>query len=273
MIREFDLIRDAAAYVRAENPKPQIGMILGSGWDLVTDAVEHQVRTPYSSVPGMKSSTVEGHAGEWVQGELSGKRVAIMSGRLHYYEGYSLSDITFPVRVLKEMGASVLIVTNAAGAVNTDYRCGDLMLIRDHINMTANNPLMGDNLREQGPRFPDMSTAYDRELRKIASQVAMEQELMMREGVYAQMTGPSFETPAEIRMLRAIGADAVGMSTVPEVIVARHAGMRVLGISCMTNMAAGVLDQPLSHQEVLDTAKRMRGQFLNYMRALVGQIS
>jgi purine-nucleoside phosphorylase len=264
----METIRRAAAQVKGDRA-PTIGLILGSGWNLVIDSVQNPVHVPYAQVPGMKTSTVPGHAGEWVLGDIGAKSVAIMSGRLHYYEGYALSDIVFPVRMMKAMGVETLIVTNAAGAINTSYECGDLMLIADHICLTANSPLFGPNIDELGPRFPDMSAAYDKELRALAKCAAADLHFAVREGVYAQMTGPSFETPAEIRMLRTLGADAVGMSTVPEVVAARHAGLRVLGLSCMTNMAAGVLDQPLSHAEVLETANRMKGRFKAYLEAVV----
>ena len=200
---------------------------------------EDAVKLPYSEIPGFPRSTVAGHAGMWCCGTLHGKRVVMMQGRFHYYEGYGMKDVTLPVRVMQKIGVKTLIVTNAAGGVNLGYHPGELMVIGDMFSMTAQNPLIGPNLDAFGPRFPDMSCAFDKELR-AGARCANEQGFALREGVYAQMTGPTYETPAEIRMLRTLGADAVGMSTVPEVIVARHGGMRVLGISCITNMAAGI---------------------------------
>ena len=205
----------------------------------------------------------------WCCGTLHGKGVVMMQGRFHYYEGYSMKDVTLPVRVMQKIGVKTLIVTNAAGGVNMGYHPGDLMVIGDMFSLTAQNPLIGPNLDAFGPRFPDMSCAFDKELRALAHACAGEQGFALREGVYAQMTGPTYETPAEIRMLRTLGADAVGMSTVPEVIVARHGGMRVLGISCITNMAAGILDQPLNHAEVTETANRVKGQFRNLLDRII----
>ncbi len=266
-------IEKAAQYLekKIEN-KPEIAIVLGSGQGDFAQQIENAVHVPYAEIPGFKTSTVAGHSGEWVLGTLKGKQVAVMAGRLHYYEGYSLRDVTFPVRVMAKLGIKTLVVTNAAGGIDTAYEVGNLMLISDHINFTAANPLFGANLDEFGPRFLDMSKAYDGELRRQAQAVAAQQGLSLREGVYAQMPGPSYETPAEIRMLRAMGADAVGMSTVPEVVVARHCGIRVLGISCITNMAAGVLDQPLSHAEVIAASKKVKGVFQSLLTGLIEKI-
>lgn len=272
-MNSMEKIERAAGYVRERiGAAPQVGLILGSGWGDFAQAVSPSVRIPYGEVPGFQVSTVQGHAGEWAFGQLSGHEVAMMVGRLHYYEGHSLSDITLPVRVMQALGVRTLIVTNAAGGINTQFDVGDLMLISDHINLTGVNPLFGPNLESLGPRFPDMSKAYDPELRALARRVAMDQQFAVREGVYAQMTGPSFETPAEIRMLRTLGADAVGMSTVPEVVVARHMGLRVLGISCITNMAAGVLDQPLSHAEVMEVSQRVKGRFRAFLTEVIARL-
>ena len=249
--------------------KADIGVILGSGLGDYAEALEDAVKLPYSEIPGFPRSTVAGHAGMWCCGTLYGKRVVMMQGRFHYYEGYSMKDVTLPVRVMQKIGVKTLIVTNAAGGVNLGYHPGELMVIGDMFSMTAQNPLIGPNLDAFGPRFPDMSCAFDKELRALAHECANEQGFALREGVYAQMTGPMYETPAEIRMLRTLGADAVGMSTVPEVIVARHGGMRVLGISCITNMAAGILDQPLNHAEVTETANRVKGQFRNLLDRII----
>ena len=269
MMDEMKRIDEAAAKVLAVCGKADIGVILGSGLGDYAEALEDAVKLPYSEIPGFPRSTVAGHAGMWCCGTLYGKRVVMMQGRFHYYEGYGMKDVTLPVRVMQKIGVKTLIVTNAAGGVNMGYHPGDLMVIGDIFSMTAQNPLIGPNLDAFGPRFPDMSCAFDKELRALAHECANEQGFALREGVYAQMTGPTYETPAEIRMLRTLGADAVGMSTVPEVIVARHGGMRVLGISCITNMAAGILDQPLNHAEVTETANRVKGQFRNLLDRII----
>ena len=269
MMDEMKRIDEAAAKVLAVCGKADIGVILGSGLGDYAEALEDAVKLPYSEIPGFPRSTVAGHAGMWCCGTLHGKRVVMMQGRFHYYEGYGMKDVTLPVRVMQKIGVKTLIVTNAAGGVNLGYHPGELMVIGDMFSMTAQNPLIGPNLDAFGPRFPDMSCAFDKELRALAHECANEPGFALREGVYAQMTGPTYETPAEIRMLRTLGADAVGMSTVPEVIVARHGGMRVLGISCITNMAAGILDQPLNHAEVTETANRVKGQFRNLLDRII----
>ena len=269
MMDEMKRIDEAAAKVLAVCGKADIGVILGSGLGEYAEALEDAVKLPYSEIPGFPRSTVAGHAGMWCCGTLYGKRVVMMQGRFHYYEGYGMKDVTLPVRVMQKIGVKTLVVTNAAGGVNLGYHPGELMVIGDIFSMTAQNPLIGPNLDAFGPRFPDMSCAFDKELRALAHECANEQGFALREGVYAQMTGPTYETPAEIRMLRTLGADAVGMSTVPEVIVARHGGMRVLGISCITNMAAGILDQPLNHAEVTETANRVKGQFRNLLDRII----
>ena len=269
MMDEMKRIDEAAAKVLAVCGKADIGVILGSGLGDYAEALEDAVKLPYSEIPGFPRSTVAGHAGMWCCGTLYGKRVVMMQGRFHYYEGYGMKDVTLPVRVMQKIGVKTLIVTNAAGGVNLGYHPGELMVIGDMFSMTAQNPLIGPNLDAFGPRFPDMSCAFDKELRALAHECANEQGFALREGVYAQMTGPTYEPPAEIRMLRTLGADAVGMSTVPEVIVARHGGMRVLGISCITNMAAGILDQPLNHAEVTETANRVKGQFRNLLDRII----
>ena len=269
MMDEMKRIDEAAAKVLAVCGKADIGVILGSGLGDYAEALEDAVKLPYSEIPGFPRSTVAGHAGMWCCGTLYGRRVVMMQGRFHYYEGYGMKDVTLPVRVMQKIGVKTLIVTNAAGGVNLGYHPGELMVIGDIFSMTAQNPLIGPNLDAFGPRFPDMSCAFDKELRALAHECANEQGFALREGVYAQMTGPTYETPAEIRMLRTLGADAVGMSTVPEVIVARHGGMRVLGISCITNMAAGILDQPLNHAEVTETANRVKGQFRNLLDRII----
>lgn len=267
-------IREAAKYIREKcKATPQIGLILGSGLGVLADEITDAAHIPYQEIPHFPVSTVEGHAGELIVGELEGKSVLVMAGRFHLYEGHAVEKVSFPIRVMKELGIETLVVTNAAGGINESYEPGDLMLIKDHINMMFRNPLIGPNDPELGVRFPDMSNAYDGELRELAHRVAGEQGVQLKEGVYAAVLGPSYETPAEIRMLRVLGGDAVGMSTVPEVIAARHAGIRVLGISCITNMAAGILPQPLSHDEVMETANRVKEMFIRLVKGLVREIA
>ncbi|MDQ0339159.1 purine-nucleoside phosphorylase [Caldalkalibacillus uzonensis] len=254
------------------NIKPEIGLILGSGLGVLAAEIENPVKIPYSEIPGFPESTVAGHAGQLVAGKLEGRPVLAMQGRFHYYEGYDLQLVTLPVRVMKKLGVAKLVVTNAAGGINPDFSPGDLMLIESHINFTFQNPLIGPNDDELGPRFPDMSQAYTPLLREKAEKVAAELGIPLQKGVYVGVTGPSYETPAEIRMFRKLGADAVGMSTVPEVIVAAHSGLEVLGISCISNMAAGILDQPLSHEEVMETAERVKETFLTLVKGIVKQL-
>lgn len=270
----YDKITVAAEYLREKlcGRKPELALILGSGWGSIIEYAENAVTIPYGDVPGMAVSTVPGHAGNWLCGEIGGKCVLIMNGRLHPYEGHDLRDVVMPIYIMKQLGVQTLIVTNAAGAVNRDYAPGNMMVITDHINFTARNPLMGENDDRLGTRFPDMSAVYDVELVEKALTLAKDCGITVHGGIYVQSTGPSFETPAEIRMFRALGADAVGMSTVPEVIAARHAGLRIAGLSCMTNMAAGVLDQPLSHAEVLETADRVRGSYRDFMERFIREI-
>lgn len=266
-------IKTAADYILGKSKyKPEIGLILGSGLGAIADTIENAEYYNYEDIPGFPVSTVEGHAGRLVIGELQGKIVVAMQGRFHYYEGYDMQVVTFPVRVMKLIGASKIIVTNAAGAVNKDFTPGDLMIISDQINFSGANPLVGPNLKEFGTRFPDMSDAYDKDLRVIVKNTAKELGLEVKEGVYAMFSGPTYETPAEIRMARVMGADAVGMSTVPEVIVAKHSGLKVVGISCMTNMAAGILDQPLNHEEVMETSERVRKSFIELMTNVIKNI-
>jgi purine-nucleoside phosphorylase len=267
------MIREAADYIRSRSGlTPKVGLILGSGLGVLADHIEEPVSINYSDIPFFPQSTVEGHAGELLIGTVQGTPVMLMKGRFHMYEGYGPEMTAFPVRVMKELGVKTLLVTNAAGGVNTSYEPGDLMLISDHLNLTGRNPLVGPNDEELGPRFPDMSQAYSRRLREIARKVAADKGVPLQEGVYAGLLGPTYETPAEIRMLRTLGADAVGMSTVSETIVARHAGIEVLGISCISNMAAGILDQPLSHQEVMETTERVREKFLSLVLSIIPEI-
>ncbi len=269
----LESIEKAASYLQSKFAStPKIGLILGSGLGVLADEIEHAVKVPYSEIPEFPVSTVEGHAGQLVFGTLHGVSVAAMQGRFHYYEGYDMHKVTFPVRVMKELGVETVIVTNAAGGVNMAFEPGDLMLISDHINFIGNNPLIGPNDTKLGVRFPDMSEAYCKKLRRMAKDVAERLNIKVQEGVYVAMSGPTYETPAEIRMLRTLGGDAVGMSTVPEVIVARHAGLQVLGISCISNMAAGILDQPLHHEEVIETTERVKANFLSLVKEIVSEL-
>lgn len=252
--------------------KPEIGLILGSGLGAIADQIEDAEYYNYSEIPNFPISTVEGHAGKLVIGNFQGKQVVAMQGRFHFYEGYEMNDVTFPVRVMKLLGVKTLIVTNAAGAVNADFNPGDLMLITDHINLSGRNPLMGKNLDDFGPRFPDMSNAYDKDLRNKVKEIANNIGITLQEGVYAMFSGPTYETPAEVRMARILGGDAVGMSTAPEVVVANHCGLKVIGVSCMTNMAAGILDQPLCHEEVMETSNKVKETFIKLMTNIIKNI-
>ena len=273
MMDEMKRIELAAQKVIDVLGHAEIGVILGSGLGDYAESVENAVKLSYGDIPGFPVSTVAGHAGRLVCGMLHGKRVVMMQGRFHYYEGYSMKDITLPVRVMQKMGVKTLIVTNACGGVNLSYTPGDLMVIGDMLSLTGVNPLMGPNLDEFGPRFPDMSCVFDKELRALAHETAKAQGFSLQEGVYCQFPGPCYETPAEVRMARILGADAVGMSTVPEAMVARHGGLRVLGISCITNMAAGILDQPLCHEEVTETANRVKEQFKGLLDGVIKEYS
>jgi purine-nucleoside phosphorylase len=274
MNMNIEKIQNATGFLKEKYANtPKIGLILGSGLGVLADEIENPVKIPYNEIPDFPISTVEGHAGQLVFGILEGVEVVAMQGRFHFYEGYGMDKVTFPVRVMKELGVDMLIVTNAAGGVNESFEAGDLMIISDHINFTGTNPLIGPNDSKFGPRFPDMSEAYTKELRNAAKEIAARLNMNVKEGVYFGFSGPVYETPAEIRMVRTLGGDAVGMSTVPEVIVARHGGMKVLGISCITNMAAGILDQPLSHEEVIETTERVKANFLSYIKEIVKSIA
>lgn len=252
--------------------RPKVGLVLGSGLGTLADELEKAVIIPYNQLDYFPVSTVEGHKGRLVLGYLEGTCVIAMQGRFHYYEGYTMEEVTLPIRVMKALGVETLLVTNAAGGINPSFNPGDLMLITDHLNQQGTNPLIGPNDAALGVRFLDMSQAYDPSLRDLARRVAMEQGISLREGVYVGVTGPSYETPAEIRMFQIMGADAVGMSTVPEVTVARHGEMRVLGISCISNMAAGILPEPLSHEEVVATANRVKEAFSRLVKGIVREI-
>ena len=263
--------RESADYIQKTlgGFSPEVLVILGSGLGGLADQAQNPVYIPYADIPHFKKSTAMGHAGRFVAGTLGGKRALLMQGRLHVYEGHSMEEVAYPVRVARLIGISTLIVTNAAGGVNLDLVGGKLMLIKDYMKFTLDNPLMGPNLEEFGPRFPDMSYVFDKDLRSKFKQVAKSLGEVVAEGVYFYMTGPQYETPAEIRAIRALGGDTVGMSTVPEAIAANHCGMRILGISLVTNMAAGVLDQPLSGQEVIDSANAAGAKFQRLMVAFL----
>ncbi|WP_294612120.1 purine-nucleoside phosphorylase [uncultured Gilliamella sp.] len=265
-------IQQAVNYIQQlTSQKPTIGIILGSGLGPFADTLEDAVHIPYDDIPHFAKSAAVGHANELVIGKSGNKTVVAMKGRFHYYEGFTLDQVTFPVRVMKMLGVEKLIITNACGAVNTGFQPGDLMLITDHINLTANNPLMGPNNNELGVRFLDVSEVYNKQLRATVVEVAKELNITLRQGVYAWWTGPTYETPAEIRMIRVLGADAVGMSTVPEAIIARHSGIKTIGISCLTNMACGILDQPLGHEEVIETAERVKATFLKLVTQTIAR--
>ncbi len=257
-------------FLRARIPVPPVvGVILGSGLGDFAAAVEDRVEIPYGQIPGFPSSAVVGHAGTLVAGTLAGIPIVVLAGRIHYYEGHPMSLVVTPARVLGLLGCRDVVVTNAAGGIDTRFSAGDLMLISDHINLFGTNPLIGPNEDSLGARFPDMSDAYRADLRTMARAVARKIRVPLREGVYVGVSGPSYETPAEIRAFRALGASAVGMSTVPEVIALGHMGVGVVGISCITNMAAGVLKQPLRHDEVLETTRRVKDRFVRLLSALV----
>ena len=259
----FAQYQESADAIRAKigDFKPAVAMVLGSGLGYLGDLVENAVVVPYGEIPHFKVSTAPGHKGQLVFGQLNGCNVAVMQGRMHHYEGYSYEEVSYAVRVLHLLGCDKLIVTNAAGCVRTDWQAGDLMLITDHIKMFMESPLRGENIPEFGTRFPDASHLYTPALQNVAREAAAELGISLREGVYMYFPGPQYETPAEIRMARVLGGDAVGMSTAPEVIVAAHCGMQVLGFTLLSNMAAGILDQPLSEQEVLDAAAAARERF------------
>lgn len=269
----YERTKQAVSYIKSKvSATPEIAIILGSGLGACAKAIENRIEIPYGEIPSFPQSTVEGHAGNLIFGTLEGKQIVAMQGRFHLYEGYGTDDVTLPIRVFQLLGVTKLIVTNAAGAINTTYHVGDFMLIQDHIGLFCPSPLTGKNEPAFGTRFPSMSQAYDREYLELAMNIARRMNVPVQKGVYCYCKGPMFETPAEIRALRTLGADAAGMSTVPEVITAVHGGMRVLGISCMTNMAAGILDVPLTHAEVMETGKRVETDFSRFVREIVAEL-
>lgn len=267
-------VQGAASFIRTRTKvAPRIALILGSGLGALAGEIAADATIPYAEIPSFPRSTVEGHAGQLVLGQLEGKPVVAMAGRVHFYEGYTLAEVVFPIRVMRALGAGVLIVSNAAGGINRQWHAGDLMIIADHINFMGSNPLIGPNDPALGPRFPDMSAAYDRALAELAERVALAEGLQIRKGVYIGVSGPSYETPAELRMLGRWGADAVGMSTVPEVIAARHMGMRVLGITAITDMATGEQVAAVTHEEVIAVAKQVEPKFIRLVKRVVREMT
>ncbi|MGI8654733.1 MAG: purine-nucleoside phosphorylase [Pyrinomonadaceae bacterium] len=272
----YERAEHAARLIRARlnnEEAPRVALVLGSGLGAFADDLEDAVVVPYEEIPGFARSTVEGHAGQLVIGKCGGVVVAAMQGRFHYYEGYSLDEVTFPIRAFGALGVKAIVLTNAAGGINVAFNQGALMLISDHLNLMGASPLRGANDERFGVRFPDMSEVYARDGQEMVIEEAREMGMELRRGTYGALSGPSYETPAEIRMLRTLGADAVGMSTVPEAIVARHMGIKVVGISCITNMAAGVLDQPIVHEEVIETGERVRATFSELLRRVIPKLA
>jgi len=270
----YDRAQRAAEQIRSSaKAKPSVAIVLGSGLGAFADELTESTSLAYKDIAGFAQATVEGHAGRLVIGKAGEVPIAAMQGRFHFYEGYSLEDVTFPIRVLKSLGVRTLILTNAAGSLNTEFTPGSLMVISDHINLMGVNPLIGGNDERFGPRFPDLTSTYDPDLQNIVIEEATALNIDMRRGVYAALTGPSYETPAEIHMVRTLGADAVGMSTVPEAIVARHMDMRVIGISCITNLAAGVSNRPVDHSQVIATGERVREQFTELLRRVIAKLA
>lgn len=269
-------LSEAATYIGNQSPYPVLKglVVLGSGLGDFADTLNGAHAIPYQNIPHFQTSTVAGHAGRLILGEIASNfAIACMQGRFHYYEGHDMNTVVFPTRVLKTLGAEFLIVTNAAGGIRSDLTPGSLMLITDHLNLMGTNPLMGKNLDDLGPRFLDMSRVYTPSLQEMALDAASELEINLKSGVYAGLSGPNYETPAEVRMLRTLGADAVGMSTVPEVIAAHHMGMKILGLSCITNQAAGLSNQLLSHQEVMETAEQTRQQFVTLLQGILTRLA
>lgn len=269
----YERAEHAARVIRARTKlEPRIAIVLGSGLGGFADEFEEAVGIPYEEITGFQRSTAQGHAGRLVIGNVDEVPVVAMQGRVHYYEGYSLEEVTFPIRTFKLLGVKTLILTNASGGIDVELSQGTLMVISDHVNLMGDNPLRGANDERFGPRFPDMSAVYAPELQALVVEEAKAIDVVVRRGIYGALSGPSYETPAEIHLLRALGADAVGMSTVPEAIVARHMGLEVLGISCITNMAAGISDAPINHEEVMATGDRVRDTFTQLLRRVLGRV-
>lgn len=270
----YERAQEAARLIRAHiDVEAPVAIVLGSGLGAFADALTDAVEIPYEEIPGFARSTVQGHAGRLVIGRVGDVTVAAMKGRFHFYEGYSLQDVTFPIRVLKMLGVRTLVLTNAAGTLNMNFTPGSLMVISDHLNLLGDNPLRGENDERFGPRFPDLTSVYARPLQDIVADEAKAMGIEVRRGVYAALSGPSYETPAEIKMMRTLGADAVGMSTVPEAIVARHMNIQVIGISCITNLAAGVSDTPIDHSQVMEIGERVRVHFTELLRRVIKKLA
>lgn len=266
----LDMLHEANDFLKKQiKTVPDVAVILGTGLGSLSDYIENKTVIKYTDIPHFPKSTVPGHAGEFIIGNIYNKNIIAMNGRFHYYEGYSMEQVTFPVRVIKSLGVQKIIVTNASGGMNPDFKAGDLMFITDHINMMNDNPLIGKNYEEFGPRFPDMSNAYDKQFLNIGLNTAKKLNIPVQKGIYVALTGPMYETPAELKMLRLIGADAVGMSTIPEVIIANHANMKVLGISCITDMAIPDSLEPLDHERVIATAEKAKNNFVSLVRGII----
>lgn len=266
-------LQETVSYIRTKtSAKPKIGVILGSGLGSFVKDVDVEITLPYKDIPHFSPPTVEGHSGNLIFGKIDGLPIAIMQGRNHYYEGHSMESVVFPTRTLAMMGVETLILTNSAGGFGENMQAGDFMIIEDHINLMGTNPLMGPNIKELGPRFPDMTEAYDKRLIKLMEQVLQKQGTTYHKGIYCGVSGPTYETPAEVRYLKLIGGKAVGMSTVPESIAANHLGLRVAALSCITNLAAGISSQKLSHNEVTETAQRVEQHFSSFLREFIGAI-
>lgn len=266
-------ILEASKYILSKIPnKPKIGIVLGSGLGIYIDQIQNKMVIPYEEIPGFKRTSVEGHSGALIVGEVNGVTVAALQGRLHAYEGYAMEEIVLPVRTLAALGIEFLFLTNASGGINADFHPGDLVAISDHINLSGRNPLVGPNIAELGPRFPDMGNAYDVELRDLLHKVGKNHHVEIKSGVYCSVLGPTYETPAEIRMLRILGADLVGMSTVPEVIAANHLGLKVAGVACVTNYAAGIKQEKLSHADVKKVAEKAMVGFATILTETIGEL-
>lgn len=264
------MYKDSIKFIKDKiERKPEIGIVLGSGLGNFVEQLENKIELPYHEIPGFAASTVVGHKGQLVFGTINDINVVAMQGRMHYYEGHDIKDVVFPIRILALLGIEILLITNAAGGVNTDFSPGDIMIIKDHINFAGINPLRGPNNEDFGPRFPDMSYTYDRDLMEIAEETADELDFSLQKGCYMWFSGPTYETPAEVNMARILGADAVGMSTVPEAIVARHMGLKLLGLSCITNMAAGILDEPLNHSDVIKVSAQINEKFKELVTEII----
>lgn len=273
MEQVFMKAEETAKFIQSKlSETPTVGLILGSGLGELANEIENKVILRYEDIPNFPVSTVEGHAGQLVIGKLNGKNVIAMQGRFHYYEGYSMQEVTFPVRVMKLLGTSTMVITNACGGMNSNFAPGDLMIITDHLNLTGANPLIGPNDQQFGPRFPDMSSAYTREYIPVVEDVANNIGIKLQKGVYAGITGPTYMTAAELIMLRRLGGDVVGMSTVPEVIVARHMEMKVLGISCITDMAIGEELEGVTHEQVMEIANRTKPKFIKLVKQLLPKL-